>query len=192
MIEWLNNKADDIASDVEREVRRVLRPFVLGAVSVQAEVRFRPGTLIIEGAVIAVVGALGTVTGQAVSQALGQNLARLLEVPINRLLRRWLNRGNEAAVQGQFQFEPFGVDITPGYSTQIQQQATVPPGSEERTAPGTSGPGNVLLSWTAVALAALNTVLLIVLLLLLLMMETSTGAPGAQSSSVVTLTLLSA
>jgi len=114
MSQWLNKKDDDIASDIEREVRRVLRPFVFGSVTVQAEVSFKPGgSLIIAGTVIAVMSALGTVTSQALSQALGQNLARLVEIPINRVLRRWLNRGNEETADGQLQFEPVSVGINP-------------------------------------------------------------------------------
>jgi len=135
---WLNHRADDIASDIEREVRRVLRPFVVGSVAVQAEVSFKPGdSLIIAGTVMAVVGALGTVAGQAASQALGQNLARLLEIPINRLLRRWMSQGNEATGPGPLQFEPFSVNVTPAPVTQTRQQATVLPGSQESSAPPT-------------------------------------------------------
>jgi hypothetical protein len=164
LIQWLNKKADDIASDVEREVRRVLRPFAFGSVTVQAEVSFRPGTLVIEGTVIAAVaGALGTVAGRAVSQALGQNLGKLLEIPISRLMRRRVNEGNEEAVQGQLQFESFRVEVTPDPVTRTLRQPTVPPSSE-------NAPSTNWLTWTAVTLSVLNTMLLVALLVLLIIM----------------------
>ena len=88
LVQNLNGQADKIAKDLQTEVAQVFQPLTSGQVIVHVGVNFRSGTIVVEGLVIAVLTAMGTIASQTISQALGQNLATLLQ----RRLRACANR----------------------------------------------------------------------------------------------------
>ena len=165
LISRLNERSDEIAQDIQREVGRILRPIWGGSITVQAEVRFLEGSLVIEGTVIAMaVGALGSIGAQAAQQALAGTLSKLLETSIQRVAQRWLRQAGPDAAR----FEPFKVN---GQMHTIQQVNTQPT-AQENTQNASREAGESSATWLFPAIAVttfVNTVLLAVLLTIQIM-----------------------
>jgi hypothetical protein len=72
----LNEKSDEIASSIQREVGRLFRSFSPVPVNVQADVNFYEGTIVVEGTILLIAGWLGNVALQATERALVTELSR--------------------------------------------------------------------------------------------------------------------
>ena len=115
VVSKLNERSDEIASEIQREVGRLFRLFGPTPANVQADINFYEGTIVVEGTIILIGGWLGGVALQAAEKALVTELSqrmtevsRAIGIAAQRVLRKALR--NEA--QGA-QFEPFRVDVTP-------------------------------------------------------------------------------
>ena len=105
----LNANADDVARNIERETRRLVRS--LGAVQaplVQAEVEFHEGTIVVEGSVL-IVGLLGLFTYDVAKDVVAGEIAQLLRTQIRRTL---LPKLRETLRDNRLQLaERFNVDV---------------------------------------------------------------------------------
>jgi hypothetical protein len=140
-VSLLNKEAGSIASDIEREIRRVLGP----QFSVQAEISFATGSIIIEGTVLLLCW-----TGTAALEGLKREIAELVRVPVKRLL---------VEVLGDLGVDASGLEIS------ASVRGTSPARSTAQPAVRVAEPETILRipSWMSVALivAAAGIVILV-------------------------------
>jgi hypothetical protein len=89
--EFLNARADELATELQVEVQRVFQPFTTGSVVAEVEVEFRyeSDRSIILAGVITALGVIGPFAAQVAAGALATPLSKLLESGVKRLVRRW-------------------------------------------------------------------------------------------------------
>jgi hypothetical protein len=81
----LNKRSDEIARDLEKEIKHLFR----SSVTVQAEVTFQEGSIIATGAIV-VIKWLGPVAVAAAKKAVETEFSGAIKVLIKRVLQRWL------------------------------------------------------------------------------------------------------
>jgi hypothetical protein len=169
----LNEHADEIAKRLEKEIGRFFR----ASMSVQAEVRFYEGSLIVEGTII-LLGYLGSLAFTAGRKAFEAEFSNVIEIATQRVMqwafRTFIPHANaepmrriEVTAQPSMLAEqppepvpaPVATAAPPGSATGVASAMLTPPAPLPRT-----------LYWLAIA----NTVLLIVVLIELALMWTRT------------------
>jgi len=83
IVTLMNNKADAICDKIEREVKKLLPP----TVTVQANVQFEEGSLILSGTV-AVLSWGGSVVFQTIKGEIEEQLAGLVKIAVQRVMNR--------------------------------------------------------------------------------------------------------
>ena len=76
-IQELNAKSGEICTEIERQIKKLVGP----EISVQAEMSFSPGSIVIEGTIILLCW-----SGSLVLEAVNKEIADLVRVPIKRVL----------------------------------------------------------------------------------------------------------
>jgi hypothetical protein len=144
IVQALNKKAATITKDLQTEVAQVSQPLTSGQVIVHVGVNFRSGTIVVEGLVIAVLTAMGTIASQTISQALGQNLATLLQRRFRWFFQDQARHNEIFGVNNAPKFAPFSIDVgvprihLPTPQPDIQQMR-VPPNIQEMRVPQLGG-----------------------------------------------------
>lgn len=117
--EALNNKADEMASTIEREIRRLMLPG--GGITVQADLWFRPGaSVILEGSVILLCWA-----GRTALEPIREELANAIKT----VTRRVLNRAVSALAIPYLRLDAPTIDV-----------ASLPPAKPDETLVSTPAP----------------------------------------------------
>jgi hypothetical protein len=83
----LNEQASKIAEDLEREIMRFFR----SSATVQAEIRFYEGSIIIQGTIL-IMSWLGPIAIAAGKKAFEEEFARVVQVATQRVLQRALQK----------------------------------------------------------------------------------------------------
>jgi hypothetical protein len=145
----LNMKSKEIAENIEKEIARFFR----SSASVQAEVRFYEGSIIIEGTLL-IMSWLGPIALTAGVKAFEIAFARVVEVAIQRVLQRVLLDNNIVA-------EPIRkVDVRSQAITPQLEEPESKPAREQLPGARSNMFGN------RPTLMSINTVLLLIILAL--------------------------
>jgi hypothetical protein len=86
-VEKLNSHSDEIAQELQKEIRRLFR----SSVTVQAELTFHEGSIIVEGTII-VMSWLGPLALAAAKKAVEEEFSRVIGVVTKRILQRAVRR----------------------------------------------------------------------------------------------------
>lgn len=89
IVELMNKEADAICEKIEREVKKLLPP----TVTVQANVQFEEGSLILSGTV-AVLAWGGSVVFQTIKGEIEEQLAGLVKIAVQRVMNRVMTSQN--------------------------------------------------------------------------------------------------
>lgn len=162
----LNQNAGELATDLEKEISRVLRGFV----SVQAELRFYEGSFLIEGTVL-IVSWLGPIALAAGKRVVEAELSKIVEVATRRVLQRALRQlAPGAAPVQQLSVNPATIP-EPEPPVAAQPATPPPPASEPQRSPEQpQSPDTSAMGWAdryigLPTLIFLNTVLLLLLII---------------------------
>ncbi|WNG44010.1 hypothetical protein F0U60_07810 [Archangium minus] len=117
----LNQIADEVAERIESELRKHFPP----SVRVQAEVRFAPGSLVVEGTVL-LLGSLGRTALQTVSEEAGKALSELIRMGLQRVLNSFLGASERAFVLESLSLEPTTI-----YSDEKESGSSDSPASKQ-------------------------------------------------------------
>ncbi|WNG33548.1 hypothetical protein F0U61_07885 [Archangium violaceum] len=117
----LNQIADEVSERIESELRKHFPP----SVRVQAEVRFAPGSLVVEGTVL-LLESLGRTALQTVSEEAGKALSELIRMGLQRVLNSFLGAPERAFVLESLTLEPTTI-----YSDEKEPSSTDAPASKQ-------------------------------------------------------------
>jgi hypothetical protein len=147
----LNIKADEIASTMEREIRRLM--LLGGGVTVQADLWFRPGaSVILEGSVILLCWA-----GRTALEPIREELANAIKI----VTRRVLNRVISTMVNYNFAAPTTDVTSLPPTRSETTPAPTAVPPPQQQVAPT----GTIIQDqrWLIIVVAVLGVLVLILL-----------------------------
>ncbi|HEV2901368.1 MAG TPA: hypothetical protein VGX71_26705 [Pseudaminobacter sp.] len=170
----LNGKAEEIAEKIEREVRKLLPPYV----SVQASVQFDSGSLILAGT-ISLLSWGGSIVFEAAKEEVERQLSELIKAAVQRVINKVFSAEGLYGAVG-WSFKPMEMVVRPRGSSSGSLFARGP-------SPAPSSPV------TRVHYALISVIAFLFLLVLLLVLnlffefrprgeQPSGGAPAAQSS----------
>ncbi len=161
VINLLNGKADSIAQQLEREIRRFLPP----QTSVQAEVSFSEGSIMMTGTIL-LIQWLGSTALAAARDEFSNQFKEVIRVGIQRVLSRVLR--DFPGLLGPMEIDPIRVDSPETLSSHGEE-------STEDT--------GRLANWLKVGITLVGINTLLTLLLVLGQFATSTAFQSKETSS---------
>jgi hypothetical protein len=147
VIKYLNDKANEISSDIESEIRQVMPPG--SGISPQAEIAFSHGSILVTGTILLLDWA-----GQIALDTLRDEIAQVIKIAVKRVV------GDAVASFPNLPSMTTSVDVTP-----VRSRST-PPVSSPVTPENPTAASRTSWDWTRVV-----PIILVVLLLFILILD---------------------